>query len=321
MTMIVIVMTKCDPRILLNAYVSYVFNSHNNLKKGKEIQYRVIVTKIFCCAYLWNFFQLIIDSGQRRWQESWLQRKSGLQEERTQGEQREGRRAGGEGPRRSQPAPSRGESRARTWSPRHSETAPAGVARLGLPPTWRAGFNARRRLRSACPLLCPTRIAVGVLSARPAPRPASGKPRPAPPPPAPSAAQLGRSWGPERPPPTAGRRRAPRRCLRSGPLSAALRSRDGKSGSRRRLPRPGSALLAGAGLWVLGAQGSCGGGAGGVPRYLGPARETPSPEAARPGCGHSLPSRRVAGFARGAGVELPRKPRGTLLSGTLELFC
>ncbi|XP_044895919.1 basic proline-rich protein-like [Felis catus] len=167
----------------------------------------------------------------------------------------------------------------------------------------------------------PNSDAVGVLSARPAPRPASGEPRPAPPPPALSAAQLGPSWGPERPPPTAGRRRAPRRRLRSGPLSAALRSRDGKSGRRRRLPRPGSALLAGAGLWVLGAQGSCGGGAGGVPRSQGPARETPSPEAARPGCGHSLPSRRVAGFARGAGVELPRKPRRTLLSGTLELFC
>ncbi|XP_053766102.1 translation initiation factor IF-2-like [Panthera pardus] len=265
--------------------------------------------------------RILVSKSQRRWQESWLQRKSGLQEERTQGEQRERRRAGGEGPRRSQPAPSRGESRARTWSPRHSGTAPAGVARLGLPPTWRAGFNARRRLRPRPPPPRPNSDAVRVLSARPAPRPASGEPRPAPPPPAPSAAQLGRSWGAERPPPTAGRRRALRRRLRSGPLSAALRSRDGESGRRRRLPRPGSALLAGAGLWVLGAQGSCGGGTGGVPWSQGPARETPSPKAARPGCGHSLPSWRVAGFARGAGVQLPRKPRGTLLSGTLELFC
>ena len=108
-------------------------------------------------------------------------------------------------------------------------------------------------------------------------------PRPAPPPPAPSAAQLGRSRGPERPAPTAGRRRAQRRRLRTGPLFYALRSRDGKSGRRRRLPGPGRALRAGAGLWVLGAQGFCGGGSGGVPRSQRPAPGTPSPEAGRPG--------------------------------------
>ena len=58
---------------------------------------------------------------------------------------------------------------------------------------------------------------------------------PSTPPPAPTAAQLYWSWGPERLPPTAGRRRAPPRHPRS---ETPLRSRDGKSWRRRRLLSP-----------------------------------------------------------------------------------
>lgn len=52
----------------------------------------------------------------------------------------------------------------------------------------------------------------------------------------PTAARLGWSWGSERLTPTAGQQRAPRRRPWSGILSAPLRSHDGKSWRRRRLP-------------------------------------------------------------------------------------
>lgn len=95
--------------------------------------------------------------------------------------------------------------------------------------------------RSACPAPCgPTRG----LRRRPRPGLRDSSPRggalllvgaatcSSTPPPAPTAAQLDWSWGPERLPPTAGRRRAPPRHPRS---ETPFRSRDGKSWRRGRL--------------------------------------------------------------------------------------
>lgn len=148
---------------------------------------------------------------------------------------------------------------------RERDAALGAPAAPTLPPASRASPRSARDFSSApppsgggslCPNLCSAPTQPGQAAATCL----------APPRPAPTAAQLGWSWGPERLPLAAGQLRALHGRLWSGTPSLLSAPAMGKVGVGGVSPAGLSALLAGAGLLVLCAPGSSGGGSCCPPR-------------------------------------------------------